>query len=128
MSIAPANLLYAPTHEWICIDGQEATIGLTDFAINLLSELSFLELPKLGAPLKQGETFAEIESDKAVSDLYAPLSGEVIAINTSISENLAQLAQDPFTNWLAKIRLATPTPNTGHLLTHAAYQQHCRSH
>jgi glycine cleavage system H protein len=127
MSIPPAELLYAPTHEWIHIDGQEATIGLTDFAINLLSELSFLELPKLGATIQQGETFAEIESDKAVSDLYAPLSGEVMAINTPLSQNLGQLVQDPFTNWLAKIRLTTPAPNTSHLLTYTAYQQHCRS-
>ena len=123
----PENLKYSKTHEWVAVENQIATIGITDFAVHLLSDLVFAELPAVGKKLKQGEPFGEVESVKAVSDLYAPVSGEVIAVNAKVAETPDLLKNDPFgEGWVAKIRLATGA-TLDHLLDAAAYETQVNS-
>lgn len=121
----PESLRYSKTHEWVAVDGDTATIGITDFAVQLLSDLVFMDLPKPGKAVEQGVSFGEIESVKHVSDLYAPVSGEVIAANTELPDNLQLLADDPYgRGWLIKVRLREPAQVAG-LLDAAAYAAHC---
>lgn len=122
----PASLRYAKTHEWVVLDGEEATIGITDFAVKQLTDLVYIDLPAVGSQLTQGDTFGEVESVKAVSDLYAPVSGEVIAANDSLADNLGVLSEDAFgAGWLVKVRCSDS--NLSHLMDADAYHQHCRS-
>jgi glycine cleavage system H protein len=127
--VNPDKLLFAKTHEWVAISnegGQKiATVGLTAFAVEALTDLVFIELPKVGRQVKAEESFCEVESVKAVSDVYAPVSGEVIAVNESLPDNLETLSRDPYGDgWIARIRV---TDNTGlkNLMDHAAYQKQC---
>lgn len=122
---APANLKYAKTHEWLSIDGDIATVGITDFAVELLSDLVFVDLPKPGKSVKQGEPFGEIESVKHVSDLYAPVSGEVVETNSQLANQLELLNQSPFeAGWMVKIRMSDASEASA-LLDSQAYQAHC---
>src|SRR6185312_3889590 len=84
--MSPDQLKYSKTHEWVAIEGDTATIGITDFAVHLLSDLVFADLPPIGKKMTQGQPFGEVESVKAVSDLYAPVSGEVTARNERLTE------------------------------------------
>lgn len=108
----PSDRYYLNSHEWIKLIGDNAVIGITDFAVEELSsgnegDLVYCDLPEVGRTLDGGETFGEIESVKAVSDLNTPLAGEVIEINTAIEDHLEILSQDPWDRgWLIKIRLA----------------------
>jgi glycine cleavage system H protein len=108
----PSDRYYLNSHEWIKLIGDNAVIGITDFAVEELSsgnegDLVYCDLPEVGRTLDDGETFGEIESVKAVSDLNTPLAGEVIEINTAIEDHLEILSQDPWDRgWLIKIRLA----------------------
>ena len=122
-----ANLKFTRSHEWLRLDGFTATVGITDFAVEALTDLVFVELPELGAVLAAGEIFGEVESVKAVSDLYAPVSGEVIEINTSLPDDLDALREDPFgRGWMLKLAI-TDTSAADHLLDEAGYQHHCQS-
>jgi len=122
-----ANLKFTRSHEWLRLDGFTATVGITDFAVEALTDLVFVELPELGAVLAAGEIFGEVESVKAVSDLYAPVSGEVIEINTSLPDDLDALSEDPFgRGWMIKLAI-TDTSAADHLLDEAGYQDHCQS-
>ena len=123
----PDKLLFAKTHEWVAVadeGGQKiATMGLTDFAVQALTDLVFIELPKVGRQVKAEESFAEVESVKAVSDVYSPVSGEVIAVNETLPDNLETLSNDPYgKGWIAKIRV-TDASSLGKLMDHAAYQK-----
>lgn len=106
----PEDRRYAESHEWIKLDGDTMLIGITDFAVQELSngnegDLVYCDLPEVGRVLKAGETFGEIESVKAVADLNCPVAGEVIEINTSIEEHLEVLSKDPWKEgWLIRIR------------------------
>ena len=122
----PENLLFAKTHEWVAIadeGGQKiATVGLTDFAVQALTDLVFIELPKVGRQVNAGESFAEVESVKAVSDIYAPVTGEVIAVNESLPDHLEKLSTDPFgEGWIARIKV-TDDAALASLMDYAAYQ------
>ena len=122
-----ANLKFTRSHEWLRLDGFTATVGITDFAVEALTDLVFVELPELGTVLAAGEIFGEVESVKAVSDLYAPVSGKVIEINTSLPDDLDALSEDPFgRGWMIKLAI-TDTSAAGHLLDEAGYQDHCQS-
>src|SRR5882757_1105662 len=96
----PENLLFAKTHEWVAVTdegGQKvATVGLSAFAVEALTDLVFIELPKVARQVKAGESFCEVESVKAVSDVYAPVAGEVIAVNGKLADDLETLSKDPF--------------------------------
>jgi len=120
MSI-PSDLLYSKEHEWAKIEGDIATIGITDFAQGSLGDITFVELPKVGTKVEQFANVGVIESVKTVSDLYTPLGGEVVEINSAIDADPAALNSDPYgAGWLIKIKLADPT-QTKHLLDAAAY-------
>jgi glycine cleavage system H protein len=123
--MAPGHLKYAKTHEWLALAGDVGTIGISDFAVKELTDLVYIGLPSVGKKLSAGDVFGEIESVKAVSDLYAPASGEVIEVNTSIPNDLDLLSKDAFgKGWLIKMRLSNPTEAAA-LLDAAAYEQQC---
>lgn len=121
----PASLKYTKTHEWVAVDGDVATIGISEFAVHLLSDLTFADLPAVGKKITQGEPFGEVESVKAVSDLYAPVSGEVIARNDALPDKLELLTSSPFdAGWMIKVRLSSPGELSS-LLSQTAYKAHC---
>ena len=121
------NRKYTKTHEWVAVEGDAATIGISEFAVHLLSDLTYADLPAVGKKIIQGEPFGEVESVKAVSDLYAPVSGEVIARNDTLPDHLELLTKDPFgAGWMIKVRVADAT-ELSKLLDHAAYQAHCEA-
>lgn len=102
----PDDLAYSREHEWVRVDGSRATIGITSFAADELGDIVFVELPEVGASLSQYATFGVVESVKAVSDLYAPISGEVIEINDALRDAPELLNADPFgEGWIARIEM-----------------------
>jgi glycine cleavage system H protein len=108
------TLKYAPTHEWALLEGNIATIGISKFAVDQLTDLIMIELPAVGTRVVAGKSFGEIESVKAVSDLYAPLAGEVIEVNKQVANNVSLLAEDPYDNgWLIKIKVDQPANTSG---------------
>ena len=123
----PAALKYTTTHEWIHNDGDVATVGITDFAVKALTDLVYIDLPDVGRELGAGEAFGEVESVKAVSDLYVPATGTVIEVNESLPDDLDALSEDPYgRGWMIKLRISEPSALNG-LLDLAAYQAHCES-
>jgi glycine cleavage system H protein len=127
--VKPEQLLYSPSHEWVAVAEQGgvkvATIGITAFAVQQLTDLVFLELPKVGRTVHGGDEVGEVESVKAVSPLYSPVTGEVIEVNTELPGQLEVLNQDPFgAGWIAKLRISDESSLAG-LMDHAAYQQQC---
>ncbi len=119
----PKNLRFLKTHEWARVEGEFAYIGITDYAVSHLSDLVFLDLPEVRTDIQQNEPFGEIESVKAVSDLYAPMTGEVVERNERLMEELDLLTKDPYgTGWMLKIRIEKPS-EINNLLDDAAYQK-----
>ena len=119
--MSPDQLKYSTTHEWVAIEGDTATIGITDFAAQLLSDLVFADLPPVGKKLIQGQPFGEVESVKAVSDMYAPVSGEIVEVNTALPGQLETLGKDPYgAGWIVRIR-PDDQAEMGTLLDQAAY-------
>lgn len=119
----PKTLRYAPTHEWVSLEGNVATIGISRFAVDQLTDLITIDLPKVGTKVTAGKSFGEVESVKAVSDLYAPLSGEVVEVNSAVAANVQLLAEDPYSKgWLVKIRVENPALPAD-LLDHGAYEK-----
>ncbi len=104
-----ADMKYSQTHEWARIEGNIATVGITEFAAQQLSDLVYLDLPKVGTKVKQGEPFGEVESVKAVSDINAPVSGEVTEMNEKATSNLNLVTTASMTDgWLIKIKISDP--------------------
>ena len=121
----PNDRKYLKSHEWCKIENGIATIGITDYAVSHLSDLVFLDLPNKGASVTTGESFGEIESVKAVSSLYSPVSGEVIDANKELPDNLEMLAQDPFGKaWMIKVKV---TAESKDLLASSSYDAHCQA-
>jgi glycine cleavage system H protein len=105
----PDDLRYSKTHEWVRMDKDIATAGITDFAVQSLSDLVYVDLPEVTDLLEQGQPYAEVESVKAVADVYAPLSGEIVEINEALADNLDLASKDPFHGgWLVKFRMSHP--------------------
>lgn len=103
---APADLLYSKEHEWARIDGDTATIGVTDYAQNALGDIVYVELPKVGSSIAQFANVGVIESVKAVSDLYTPISGEIVEVNGTLDNDPAAVNRDPYGDgWLLKVKL-----------------------
>jgi glycine cleavage system H protein len=118
----PKDRKYLKSHEWCKVDGGIATIGITDFAVSHLSDLVFLDLPAKGAKVVAGEPFGEIESVKAVSDIYSPVTGEVTDVNDRLPDDLDQLGKDPFkAAWMIKVKVANVSPE---LIDADAYEEH----
>jgi glycine cleavage system H protein len=117
----PADRKYTKDHEWIRISGSTAEIGITDFAQQQLGDVVFVDLPEAGKSITAGESFGSIESVKAVSELYAPMSGEVIEVNPSLKDHPEVVNKDPHGTWMIKVRLAN-AGDSGSLLDSAAYQ------
>jgi glycine cleavage system H protein len=118
----PEELRYHPEHDWARIDGDEATLGITWYAQDSLGEVVFFEPPEVGAEVSKDASYAEVESVKAVSDVIAPLSGEITAVNDAVSETPETINEDPYgEGWLVKVRLSDPSEADG-LLDAAAYR------
>jgi glycine cleavage system H protein len=119
----PEELLYTKTHEWIRLEGDRATIGITDFAQDQLGDIVYLELPDAGRTVSAEDPFGVVESVKAVSDLYAPVSGEIVAVNEALLDQPEAINTDPYgEGWMLVIRLARPE-EAQRLLAAAAYLQ-----
>lgn len=105
----PNNYLYTKEHEWVLVEGDTGTVGITDHAQKELGDIVYVDLPKAGATTKHGETFGSVESVKAVSDLYAPVSGEVVEVNADLATAPEKLNEDPHgAAWLVKVKLSSP--------------------
>jgi glycine cleavage system H protein len=118
----PADLKYTKDHEWVRIIDDEATVGITDYAQKQLGDVVFVELPEVGRRLSQGEVFGTIESVKAVSELFSPVSGEVVAVNGDLAAKSEQVNTDPHGAWMIKLRVAAPAEATG-LLSSEEYSR-----
>lgn len=120
----PAEYRYTKEHEWIKIDGSVGTIGITDYAQQELGDVVFAELPKVGAQVKAGQSFGTIESVKAVSEIYTPVSGEIAEINSALVDAPEKINKDPHGSaWLVKIRLSDPK-EAANLMDGAAYESY----
>ncbi len=126
----PEQLLFSKTHEWVGLETNPsgpkiATVGISAFALEALTDLVFLDLPQVGEKVKAGEPFGEVESVKAVSDLYSPVDGEILEVNLAAAEHLEQLGDDPYgAGWLVKIKVSDET-GLAALMDYAAYQRQC---
>jgi glycine cleavage system H protein len=119
--VIPQDLKYTKEHEWIKVEGDTGTIGITDFAQHELGDIVFVELPKLGAKVEFMKAFGTIEAVKAVSDIFSPLTGEIVGVNTALETNAAVINTDPYgEGWIIKVKLANPAELTN-LLDAAAY-------
>jgi len=118
----PTDLLYHPEHDWARLEGDHATLGITWYAQDTLGEVVFYEPPKVGSAVRQNEIYAEIESVKAVAEVYAPLSGEIVEVNEELKDHPELINEDPYgRGWLVRIKLADPGERSA-LLDAAAYQ------
>jgi glycine cleavage system H protein len=117
----PANLKYTKDHEWIELSGDTGKVGITDYAQQQLGDVVYVELPDVGAKLKQGQSFGTIESVKAVSELYSPVTGEVVEVNAALKDKPETVNKDPHASWMVVIKLTNPS-ETGALLDAAQYQ------
>jgi glycine cleavage system H protein len=124
MSAYPENYRYTKEHEWILVDAGTGTVGITDHAQNELGDIVYVDLPRVGTAVETGRALGSVESVKAVSEIYSPVSGEVIEINEELAQAPEKLNQDPHgAAWLVKIRLA-PGAETSQLMDAAAYQSY----
>ena len=118
----PTDLRYTKEHEWIRVEGDTGTIGITDFAQQQLGDVVYVELPEVGTTLTAGQVFGTIESVKAVSELFAPVSGEVIETNASLKDRPDHVNSQPHESWMVKVKLANAGDATA-LMDAAAYEQ-----
>lgn len=123
------QLLYSESHEWVRVsdegEGKIATIGISAFAVEQLTDLVYMELPEVGRQLSAGDEFGEVESVKAVSPLYCPVDGQVIAVNSELPDRLETLGEDPYdAGWIIKVKL-TDESSLAKLMDYATYQKQC---
>ena len=119
----PEDLKYHPEHDWARVEGDVATFGITWFALDQLGEVVFFDTPEVGSSVSAGESYAEVESVKAVSDVFAPLSGEVVEVNAGLSDAPELINDDPYgQGWLVRVKL-TDTSEVDELLDVGAYRQ-----
>ena len=119
----PEDLLYHAEHDWVRLDGETATFGITWYAQDQLGEVVFFDPPEVGSTVTKDEPYAEVESVKAVSDVIAPLSGEIVEVNTSLGDEPGAINEDPYGNgWMVKVKVSDPGEQES-LLDQAAYTQ-----
>jgi glycine cleavage system H protein len=104
----PADLKYTKDHEWVRVDGGQARVGITDYAQKQLGDIVYLELPEVGRTVNKGDVFGTIESVKAVSELYAPVTGEVIEVNSALTERPETVNKDPHGAWMIALKVTNP--------------------
>jgi glycine cleavage system H protein len=117
----PTDLRYTKEHEWIRVEGETGAVGITDFAQQQLGDVVYVELPEVGAELTAGQVFGTIESVKAVSELYAPVSGQVVEVNGGLKDRPDEVNSKPHESWMVKVRLASAA-EAGGLMDAAAYE------
>lgn len=122
----PAHLKYTKDHEWALVENNTVTVGITDFAQSALGDIVFLEVPEKGTHLKAGSTFGVVESIKSVSDLYAPVSGEVVAKNSDLEGSPEKINEDAYGSWLIKVNIQDAS-ELNNLLTAEQYQEFCNT-
>lgn len=123
----PQDLFYAKTHEWVSLEDDVATVGITDFAQSQLSDLTFVELPEVGTEFEAGDEIAVVESVKAAADVYAPVSGEVVAVNSNLEDKPELINKDAFgAGWLFKIKLSDES-QVDDLMDADSYEELCPS-
>ena len=121
----PADLKYAKSDEWVRLEGDTATVGITDYAQNQLSDIVFVELPEVGVSFKPGESFGSLESVKAASDIYLPVSGQVTEVNGALADTPELVNRDPYGGaWMVKVKIAD-AGDLPALMDAAAYQKYC---
>ena len=108
MMAYPAGLKYTKDHEWVELSGDRGRVGITDYAQQQLGDVVYVELPDVGTQLTQGQSFGTIESVKAVSELYAPVTGEVVEVNTALKDKPERVNTDPHASWMIVVKLADP--------------------
>jgi glycine cleavage system H protein len=118
------GLLYAESHEWLKVEGKKAYVGISDHAQHALGSVVFIELPKVGSSIKKGDTFGAVESVKAASDLYMPVTGKILEVNSKLEVTPELLNDDPYGSWIIKIELSNAS-ETSTLLTSAKYAPLC---
>lgn len=120
----PKDLKYTKEHEWAKVEGDTALVGITDYAQNRLGDVVFIELPEIGTQVKKGEAFGAVESVKAASDIYTPLSGEVVEINSELEDHPELLNQSPYEKgWIIRIKISV-TGETDELMSSDQYTEH----
>ena len=129
LTVNPADLSFSKTHEWVSVtqdgDDRVATVGISAFAVEALTDLVFMELPEVGRQVAAEEPFCEVESVKAVSDIYAPVAGEVVSVNEALPDALETLSEDPYgAGWIAKIKISDDA-GLASLMDYNAYQKQC---
>jgi len=117
----PAGFKYTKDHEWIELEGDRGRVGITDYAQQQLGDVVYVDLPEVGATLKQGQSFGTIESVKAVSELYSPVAGEVAEVNTALKDKPEMINKDPHATWMVVLKLTNPG-EVGALLDATQYQ------
>jgi glycine cleavage system H protein len=124
----PSDLLYTEDHEWARVEGKTATIGVTQFAVDQLGDVTQVELPREGEALKQGEAFGTVESVKAVSDLFSPLTGKITKVNSPLTDSPEYVSEDPYDGgWMIQVELANPA-ELEKLMTPDAYEAFLKEH
>jgi glycine cleavage system H protein len=118
----PAGLKYTKDHEWIDVSGDRGKVGITDYAQQQLGDVVYIDLPEIGTRLKAGQSFGTIESVKAVSELYSPVAGEVVDVNTALKDKPEVVNADPHASWMIVVKLANPS-DAGPLLSAQQYQE-----
>jgi glycine cleavage system H protein len=122
-----SKLKYTQSHEWALLEGDTCTVGITSFAAEQLQDITFLKLPKVGEVVKQDASIGEVETVKAVSDIYAPVAGSISAVNDKLVDNPEMIKNDPFgEGWLVKIRMQ-PGASNSHLLSYEQYKKQIES-
>lgn len=124
MSKILENLRYADSHEWVKLDGEIATVGITDYAQHALGSIVYVDMPEVGDEVTAGEEFGAVESVKAASDLISPISGEVVEINEALEDSPELVNEDAFENWIMKVKVSDPSEIDA-LLDAAAYAKVC---
>jgi glycine cleavage system H protein len=123
----PKNLRFAKSHEWAFLEGDTCTVGISQFAVDQLTDIIYIDLPDVDDPVALGDSFGEIESVKAVSDLYAPVTGDVVAVNESLQNDPTIISKDPYkAGWLIKVKVEKGT-TLDHLMTLEQYQKQVAS-
>ena len=119
------DLLYTKDHEWVKVQGNEAYIGITDYAQHALGDIVYVDLPEIGQEFEAGDNFSAVESVKAASDIYIPISGKILNINEALSDDPALINQDPYENWLVLIEIKDES-QLNDLMNSEEYEIHCK--